>query len=260
MNLIKRTFILAICLMTGVIAFAQTSGTLSVSIKTVTANGKYAPKHILAIWIEDSNGTFVKTRLLRSQNTQYRSYLTQFASATNYSYNTVDATTGATLQSHSTRTVTWDGKDVNENLVADGTYKVCVEFTEKNGSGPYQTYTFTKGPQGQTLSPTNVTNFQNVSIAWTPVSSLLSVNDNNACLAIYPNPIQDYAIITLDKDVKDVYVTDINGRIVANIPLNNIFDGNKLRWNPSKVLKNGTYFVVSETSSIKKSTQVIINR
>jgi hypothetical protein len=260
MKLRKKVVLLAMCLTIGVITFAQTAGTLSVSIKTVTANGKYAPKHILAIWIEDSNGTFVKTRLFRSQNPQYRSYLTQFASATNYSYNTVDATTGATLQSHSTRTISWDATDVNGALVADGTYKVCIEFTEKNGSGPYQTYSFTKSSQGQTLTPTDVSNFQNVSISWTPTSSLSSVSENNSKLAVYPNPIQDYAVITLDKEVKDVYVTDVTGRVVANIPLNNMIEGNKLRWQPSKALTNGTYFVVTETSSIKKSTQVIINR
>mgnify|MGYP006340817823 FL=1 len=64
----------------------------------------------------------------------------------------------------------------------------------------------------------------------------------------------------MDKEVKDVYVTDVTGRVVANIPLNNMIEGNKLRWQPSKALTNGTYFVVTETSSIKKSTQVIINR
>lgn len=260
MKLIKRTLIIAICLTIGISCFSQTQGTLSVSVTTSTTGGNYAPRHILAIWIEKEDGTFVKTRLLRSQTQKYRPYLTQFKAATNSTYNTTDATTDATLSSHGTRTVTWDATDVNGSLVPDGNYKVCVEFTENNYSGPYQTYTFTKSSQGQTLTPTDASNVKNVSITWTPASSLLSVANNSKKLAVYPNPIKDYALISLDKNVKNAYVTDVKGNIVARINLSKNMQGNKIVWNPSKSLKNGVYFVVTETSTIKKSTQVVISR
>src|SRR5574344_580584 len=260
MNLFIRTFFLVALLAISVSAFAQTSGTLSVSIKTVTTNGHYAPRHILAIWLENASGTFVKTRLFRSQNTQYRKYLTQFKAATNSTYNTTDASTGATYSSHGTRTVTWDATDVNGSLVADGDYKVCIEFTEDNASGPYQTYTFTKSSQAQTLTPTNATNFQNISITWTPTASLLPVQNSSKVLVVYPNPIKDYATITLDNNVKNIYVTDAKGRVVTRLQKSNILKDNKCIWNPSKSLKNGVYFVVTETSSVKKTTEVILSR
>lgn len=43
---------------------AQTSGTLSVSVTTSSAGGNYTPRNILAIWVEDSSGKFVKTLLV----------------------------------------------------------------------------------------------------------------------------------------------------------------------------------------------------
>lgn len=41
------------------------SGLMTFTVRTVSAGGNYAPKHVLAIWIEDANG-FVKTRLARA--------------------------------------------------------------------------------------------------------------------------------------------------------------------------------------------------
>ena len=260
MNLFKQTLVMFAFVAISVCAIAQTAGNLSVSVKTVTNSGQYAPRHIMAIWVEDANGTFVKTLLFRSQNTQYRKYLTKFKAATSSTYNSVDASTGATYNSHSTRTASWNGKNVSEALVADGTYKLCVEFTESNGSGPYQEYTFTKSSEAQSLTPTSVTNFQNVTISWTPTSSLTSVSQNATAMSVYPNPIKDYATITLDANVQKIYVTNAEGKIVARLAKSNILKDNKAIWNPAKNLKNGVYFVVTETSQIKKATQVILNR
>lgn len=184
-------------------SFAQTAGTLSISVTTVTHNGQYKPKNILAIWIEDaSTNSFVKTRLFRSQNTSYRKYLTKFKAATNSTYNVVDAQTGATYPSHSTRTATWDAKDVNGNIVPDGNYNVCIEFTESNGTGPYAYYTFNKSNQAITLTPENTANFQNVNITWTPTSSLNNVSIDKENLNVYPNPVKTFALIKLSSKYK----------------------------------------------------------
>ncbi|MDP2723757.1 MAG: hypothetical protein Q8O72_13465, partial [Bacteroidales bacterium] len=53
------------------VVHAQTEGDITFSFKTVTQNGTYAPKHVLAAWIE-KDGVFVKTRLVRAnQRKQY---------------------------------------------------------------------------------------------------------------------------------------------------------------------------------------------
>ena len=44
--------------------FSQsTPGTLSFSVTTVTLNGTYKPKHIMAVWIENESGQFIKTKI-----------------------------------------------------------------------------------------------------------------------------------------------------------------------------------------------------
>ena len=142
----------------------KTSGTLFVSTLTSSVGGNYAPKNIVAIWVESNSGTYVKT-LLAYANT-YKRYLTNWASSS--SYNTTDALTGATVNSHTTRVCSWNGTDKNGNVVGDGSYKVCMELTDKDGTGNYHEFTFAKGTNSATLSPSNVSSFSNISIKWTP--------------------------------------------------------------------------------------------
>ena len=108
------------------------------SVTTTSYNGQYAPRHVLAIWIEDSSGKFVKTLLVNAA--ARKSYLTSWIS--NSSGNVTDATTGATLNSHSTHTATWNGTNKSGTAVATGTYKLCVEYTEDNGTGKMKTTDF----------------------------------------------------------------------------------------------------------------------
>jgi len=47
---------------------AQTTGDLVVTTTTSEAGGNYAPRNIVAIWIENDQGEFVKTLLAFAQN------------------------------------------------------------------------------------------------------------------------------------------------------------------------------------------------
>lgn len=260
MKLFGTSLLTFVCVVISSIVFSQTPGTLSVSVKTVTHNGQYAPKHIMAIWIDDSTGIFVKTCLFRSQNTNYRKYLTKFKSETNNTYNTVDAVTGATYPSHNIRTATWNGKDVNGNVVPDGEYIVCIEFTESNGTGPNATYRFTKSDQLFTLNPINLSNFQQVSIAWTPTVSVEESAVFNTNLLVYPNPVRNFSTINLSPYVKNVCVTDIKGRVVDSFKVPYMLEASKIQWIPDSKLKNGVYFIVVDGKSGKQTTKVILER
>ncbi len=143
---------------------SKTAGTLSVNVTTSTYNGKYTPAHVLAIWIESNSGTFVKSLLIKAQ--ARKQYLTNWNSSS--AGNTVDAVTGATLSSHAQRTCTWDGKDAKGNVVGDGIYKVCMEFTENDGTGKFTAFIFTKGTAPDSQTPANKNNFNNISLVWTP--------------------------------------------------------------------------------------------
>jgi hypothetical protein len=143
----------------------KTAGSLTVSATTSSYNGNYSPTHVLAIWVESSTGTFVKT--LKVNAAARKQYLTNWYKATSAG-NSVDALTGATINSHGAVTCKWNGTDVAGAVVGDGTYKVCMEFTEDNGTGKFASFTFTKGVAADSQTPAAKSNFSNVNLSWTP--------------------------------------------------------------------------------------------
>jgi hypothetical protein len=92
----------------------------------VTASGSFAPANVGAIWIQDSQGKFVKT--LEVWGSARLSNATAWETASGG--NTIDAVTGATLPAHGAHHVTWNCTDISENPVPDGDYAVSVTFAE----------------------------------------------------------------------------------------------------------------------------------
>ncbi len=146
------------------ISQTPTEGEMTFTVRTVTVNGNFSPKHVLAIWVEDSNG-FVLSRKLRA--VKRKEYL--YTWNTQSGGNVVDAVTGETLLSHQTHTVSWDCKDVNGNLVPDGQYTVYVEFTEAHEQGPLKGIVFTKGSEPVSLAPVDDANFKDLALSFEPV-------------------------------------------------------------------------------------------
>ncbi|MDD4991318.1 MAG: DUF2271 domain-containing protein [Paludibacter sp.] len=142
----------------------KTTGTLTVSTLTSSAGGQYAPRNVVAIWVETNSGQYVKTLLAYAAERKFD--LTKWYA--NSSGNTTDAITGATQLKHTTRTCTWNGKDASGNVVANGYYKLCMELSDKNGSGNFSSFAFAKDTIATTLTPTNVSSFSNISIKWIP--------------------------------------------------------------------------------------------
>jgi hypothetical protein len=101
---------------------------LDVAFDTTANSGQYAPKNIVAVWIERADGTFVKT-IGRWAKTR-RSHLVAWVQG---SGDDVDAVTGATRSSHNARlTAHWDFKDRSGNLVPDGAYVIRMELADSN--------------------------------------------------------------------------------------------------------------------------------
>ena len=195
--------------------YAQTSGTLAVSVTTSSAGGNYAPRNVVAIWIEDSSGKFVKT-LLAYANSR-KTHLNIWESTTTAAgsaFNVTDAISGATQSSHATRTCQWTGTDYNRKLMVDGDYKVRMELTDKNASGSIASFTFTKGPNAHKLTPANVPSFSSISLNWTT-----SVTGNNPKLTtsntfiVYPNPGTGEFTI-LGENIKSIEVTGLIGKTI----------------------------------------------
>jgi hypothetical protein len=147
---------------------ADTSSTtpgLTVSTVTTTSKGKYAPKNVVAIWVETSAGVYVKSLLINAG--QRKSDLTKWMSISKG--NTTNATTGATRNSHGLITASWNGTNTSGIIMPNGDYKVCMELTENASSGGYTSYTFTKGAAEQVQTPAAVTNFASIGIKWVPL-------------------------------------------------------------------------------------------
>jgi PKD repeat protein len=157
---------------------ANTAGLVTFTATTSPAGGNYAPKHVLAIWVE-KDGVFVKTR--KAMANARKQYLYMWKAASNY--NVVDAITGPTLTSHQTHTVTWDCKDLSGNVVVDGDYTIILEFTDKHAQGPFIEVTFNKGTEPVTMNPANQTYIKNISLTYTPMSANFNANVTQVCTA-----------------------------------------------------------------------------
>ena len=240
----------------------KTTGSLTFKVTTKTANGSYAPKHVLAAWITNSSGTFVKSmKVMASERKQYL-YTWKAASAGS----TVSAITGSTLSSHQTHTLTWDCKNLSGVDVADGDYKLWVEFTEKDGAGPKQSYTFTKGTSAVSLTPANVTNFTSVSIVYTPViNAVEDINSTEQNVQIFPNPFsQEVKIVINDANSKNskIQIYNTTGKLIKVLsPESTNNSSVSFSWD-AKNLQNqevakGIYFYTYKSEKVSYSGKLI---
>ena len=205
--------------------YAQTNGALSVSVTTSSTGGNYAPRNVVAIWVEDSSGKFVKT-LLAYANTR-KTHLNTWEATTKVAgsvFNVTDAISGATQSSHTTRTCQWNGTDFSGKLMADGDFKVRMELTDKNATGNIASFTFTKGPNAQKLTPANVPSFSSISLNWTTsVTENIPELTTNNTFKVYPNPGSGQYTI-LGENIKSIEVTSLTGKTIIKgaIPFINL--------------------------------------
>ncbi len=190
----------AFALFLSVAAYAQTTGTMTFKFTPTSHTGYSGTRNVLAIWIQTSSGTFVKTRS-RNAGSGTNDHLPTWAvnsggpstNCLSASCNMIGATSGATLSTFTTKNITWDGTDVTGAVVADGTYKITVQSTWNHGGTGTTTrsFTFVKGPNSDVQAPANDANFTNMTLYWNPASAA-GVEENTLALAtIYPNPSSD---------------------------------------------------------------------
>jgi len=147
-------------------AFAQES--LTLSFDTTPVGGNYAPRNVLAVWIEDAAGNFVKT-INRWANRRAQ-HLVAWEQASGGANVDVDAVSGATRSSHNANVaVSWDLKDSAGQLIPDGIYTIRMEVADRNSNSPDQnnqgTFAFEKNGMAATQTVSGG-GFQNVIIAY----------------------------------------------------------------------------------------------
>ncbi|HRY99591.1 MAG TPA: DUF2271 domain-containing protein [Bacteroidales bacterium] len=193
---------------------AQTQGTLSVSTSTSSAGGNYSPKNIVAIWVTDSAGSFVKTLLAYAASR--RTHLNTWEAATTAAgsaYNVTDAISGATRTSHGTRICSWNGRNYNQVDMPDGTYRLWFELTDKNATGNFSHFDFVKGPLPQNQTPANVPSFSGISIAWQPGTVGIDEIFSGAGPGLHYDPAQRRLFVTGSGTV-EVSLFDLGGRLL----------------------------------------------
>lgn len=133
---------------------------LAVTVTTVTPGGRYSPRNIGAIWINDASDHYVKTLAIwADKRVRYLVKWNAATAAAKVPADRTDAISGATKTSHGVRTGTWNCTNSAKMQVADGGYKVCFELTDFDGQGPYDCVPFTKGPTPVLLTPADVSSF-----------------------------------------------------------------------------------------------------
>jgi hypothetical protein len=132
---------------------ALAGGALSVSFTTTAKGGPYAPRNVVAVWIENAAGGFVKT--IGRWAGERRQHLVAWRAKAGAA--DADAVSGATRNNHTgALTVPWDLLDKAGAEVPDGTYTIRMELADANSSTAAQnnqgTFTFVKGPAASNQS------------------------------------------------------------------------------------------------------------
>jgi len=243
----KITFSLIFAIATGFVLYSQTPGKLDVSVSTSSTGGNYAPRNILAIWIENEEGSFIKTLLAYADKRKTHLNIWQASTAAAGSeYNVVDAITGATKSSHATRTCSWNGFDYKGSAVPDGNYFLKMELTDKNSTGNSASFLFAKADSASIQSPSDNPSFSSVSLSWTPSSTVnITENRNIGGYLVYPNPGRGFYTVT-GENIRKVEIRTIKGEIIykSNTPEIDISEN-----------KNGIYLLYifsNEKTIIKK--------
>lgn len=212
----KITASLLIILFSGIALYSQTEGELTVSLVTSSSGGNYAPKNVLAIWIEDEGGDFVKTLLVNAD--KRKKHLNNWEASTATSgneYNDIDAISGATNSSHSPKDCAWSGTDYNGTIAPDGTYNLLMELTDKNSTGNYSSFSFNKGANVDSQKPSDEPSFSAIAISWIPSTiSGVSENSNVNNYIVYPNPGNGFYKFT-GKNIKEVEIRNMEGKLIS---------------------------------------------
>lgn len=193
-------------------ANGQTMGTLTFTSGTSAPNANYGTKHVLAVWLENTANpsVFIKTKAKYGNEDDH---LTSWVAKSGR--NLVDAVTGATLSAYNPVTISWNATNTAGTVVPDGTYNVYIEMgwgSNKTNDHAVNSFTFTKGPDAQHLTPTSTTNYSNVTVDWVPVSTLSEVTEDFENLCIFPNPSSGLVNITFARDLKRASIKIVNSQ------------------------------------------------
>lgn len=140
-----------------------TDRNLNVAFLTSSPNGEYAPNHILALWIEKEDGTFVRSLKVRASERKKYLYTWKAASSSDET----DAITGPTIRQHSSHSIDWNLLDASKEAIPNGNYTLNFELTDANRQGPVASLPFVYTDSILSQSFDDQENFKNIVITYT---------------------------------------------------------------------------------------------
>lgn len=189
-----------------------TNGIMSITATTTkTSFAEHGNYNVLAIWVTDANGTFVKT-LLASSKSAYRAYLTNWKAATSSTYNVVDGISTASYSGHAARSAQWDGTNTNKEAMVDGTYYACFEDADNYGHPAIGKFAFEKGRSTVGLTPT-ASGLLSISVQWVPDFTALDNANTPKLYRAFPNPATDMISIP-GAGIQKIRIFSITGALV----------------------------------------------
>ncbi|MFB6320657.1 DUF2271 domain-containing protein [Saccharicrinis sp. FJH54] len=133
---------------------------MTFTFTTSNLSGRYAPRYVMAVWVEDSIGEFVTSLAVYAQ--ARKQYLVKWYGASRGI--TADAITGATVMGSQTYKLAWDLKDYNGKRVPEGTYKILMEETSNDAAGPETAVSVEVGNTSYSASPKGSSHFKQLSV------------------------------------------------------------------------------------------------
>ena len=261
---------------------AQTTGNLSFTFNqprpispSVSGNS-----NVLAIWIENNTGTFIKTKLKHASGST-SDHLPVWAAksggtATNAmgaNSNTTSADTGATLKNAAVnpspffnfglKTITWDGTNVANAIVADGTYKIWVESSWNDGAdfihNEIISFPFTKGTSTSTTNPTGDSYINGIILTWTPTQAGVKDILIKPEVTIYPNPTNGIFNMDFKNNVNSIRIVDILGKVVYSEKVTSEIVYTTKRIDLSN-LNNGLYIISVTNENGASNYKLVLNK
>lgn len=159
---------------------ASTPGNAALSARILDDTVTSSTKHWTVVWVTTSTGTFIKTLWKQGPSsftsTHWNDHCSVWFGAKGSS-TAFDGYTSATAANYSGTNspiyLTWNCRDATNGVVADGTYKFWIQYSEDddNNDGPVTTtgLLWTKGTSGSTNNFANQSpNFSTMSVIWAP--------------------------------------------------------------------------------------------
>ncbi|MFC0877645.1 DUF2271 domain-containing protein [Saccharicrinis sp. FJH2] len=257
----RRFFYIILSVVLFLPAMAQTQGDSQISFSVNVSNipGNFAPRHVIAIWVEDSNGNYVNS--LAVYGNRRLGYLSTWYGASKGIKG--DAVTGATVSSFRTYNVTWNLNDYSGNRVPDGTYVLMIEATSQNSAGPKKSIQFTVGGSSYTENPNGDTYYKNMTLEYTgndatPIHGL----DSKAEISFYPNPVKESLNMNVEFS-KPLFTTveliDLTGRSSDRLYSGVILSGKQtLKFDRDPTLNKGAYFLQVKTNEFVWTQKIVL--